>query len=464
MSAQTERIHFVTGRLAEHALRQLLDELAPQAGFAFSLQVLPISVAALMSTDWVARHLHVPPGTTRVLIPGYCNGELESLAAAAGTPVERGPRDLRQLPAHFGRPQAASRDLSAYNIQILAEINHAPRWDREELVREARRLIAQGADLIDVGCEPGEPWGGVGDCVRALRDAGCRVSIDSFHPEEVRQAVAAGAELVLSVNATNRRAAVDWGCEVVAIPDSLQVLDSLDETIRFLTDHGVAFRVDPIVEPVGCGFAASLWRYSDVRRNNPDVPMLMGIGNLTEMTDADSAAINLLLLGFCQELGIGSVLTTQVINWARSSVRECDLARRIVHLAVRQRVPPKHVSADLVLLRDERLRPFGTQQLDELAAQIRDRNVRIFAENGEIHVLRAGRRYAAADPFDLFERLLADDGGRFDPAHAFYLGYEMCKALTALTLSKEYRQDEALDWGYLTAEENFHRLERRKHY
>jgi dihydropteroate synthase len=192
--------------------------------------------------------------------------------------------------------------------------------------------------------------------------------------------------------------------------------------------------------------------------------MLMGIGNLTEMTDADSAAINLLLLGYCQELGIQSVLTTEVINWARSSVRECDLARRMVHYAVLQRVPPKHISADLVMLRDERLRPFGNQQLDELAAQIRDRNVRIFAENGEIHLLRAGRRYSAADPFALFERLAADEDGRFDPAHAFYLGYEMCKALTALTLSKEYRQDEALDWGYLTADEDFHRLERRKHY
>ncbi len=54
--------------------------------------------------------------------------------------------------------------------------------------------------------------------------------------------------------------------------------------------------------------------------------MMMGIGNLTEMTDVDSAALNVLLLGICQELGIGSVLTTEVINWARSSVRECDLA------------------------------------------------------------------------------------------------------------------------------------------
>ena len=45
-----------------------------------------------------------------------------------------------------------------------------------------------------------------------------------------------------------------------------------------------------------------------------------------------------------------------------------------------------------------------------------------------------------------------------DPSHAFYLGYEMAKAAIALTLSKEYRQDEALNWGYLTQPEESHRL------
>ncbi len=62
--------------------------------------------------------------------------------------------------------------------------------------------------------------------------------------------------------------------------------------------------------------------------------MMMGVGNLTELTDVDSAGVNTLLLGFCQELAIRSVLTTAVINWARSSVREIDLARRLTHYAV----------------------------------------------------------------------------------------------------------------------------------
>jgi hypothetical protein len=47
-----------------------------------------------------------------------------------------------------------------------------------------------------------------------------------------------------------------------------------------------------------------------------------------------------------------------------------------------------------------------------------------------------------------------------DAGHAFYLGYEMCKALTALTLGKTYRQDEALDWGLATRAEARHYLKR----
>ena len=50
MSERVERIHFVTGRFAEPALRTLLEELSPKVGFAYSIDVLPISVAALMST------------------------------------------------------------------------------------------------------------------------------------------------------------------------------------------------------------------------------------------------------------------------------------------------------------------------------------------------------------------------------------------------------------------------------
>ena len=461
----SEHIHFVTGRLAQHTLRDMLPALAEQVGFNYSIDVLPITVAALMSPGWISKHIQVPHEATRVLIPGYCGGDLQPLASAVHLPIERGPKDLRQLPAHF-LLDPPPEDYGAWDIEIIAEINHCRRLSREEILDTAATLARDGADVIDVGCEPGEPWPQVGDVVRALCEAGYRVSIDSLHPREIESAVCAGAELVLSVNSTNRAAAVDWGVEVVAVPDQPKTLAGLDETIDQLAQAGVPLRIDPILEPISFGFAASLGRYLDVRRRYPDAEMMMGIGNLTELTDVDSAGVNAVLLGFCQELGIRSVLTTQVINWTRSSVRECDLARRLMYHAVSRRVLPKHLEPQLLMLRDEQVLETSRDSIAQLASEIRDRNYRIFAADGEVHLINRDLHLHDADPMVVMEQLRysGTNGGppkNLDPAHAFYLGYEMHKALTALVLGKTYQQDEPLDWGLATRPEKRHYLQKR---
>jgi dihydropteroate synthase-like protein len=442
---------FVTGKLAEPALRRILLDLAPAADFDFSVAVLPISVAALTTTPWVARHLTVPAGIDQILLPGLCSGDLGEVGRRAGIPVERGPRDLRHLPDYFGHGQNPPPGYGAHDIEILAEINHVQSFGRDQIVQTALALRAQGADVIDLGCNPGEAWPGARDCVRALKDSGLRVSIDSFDTSHVEPAVAAGAELVLSVNYGNRERAADWGCEVVAIPDVAGTLDGLDETVNRLDSLKVRFRIDPVVEPLGLGFAASLGRYLEVRRRYPNAEMMMGIGNLTELTDVDSAGINVLLAGFCQELRVRSVLTTEVINWCQSAVRELDLARRLVYYATKEKVLPKHLEPDLVMLRDPAALTHGEETLRELAERVVDRHFRIFAEAGMLHVISAGLHVEGVDPFQLFARM--QERGPIDPSHAFYLGYEMAKAVTALTLGKNYVQDQALRWGFLTMPE-----------
>ncbi|MBI2825578.1 MAG: dihydropteroate synthase [Planctomycetia bacterium] len=455
-----EHIYFVTGRLAEHSLRRVLADVAPIAAFDYSVGVLGISVAALMTPEWVARKLAAPAGATRVMLPGYCQGNLAPVEAAAGKPVERGPKDLRDLPQWLTGEAQPATDYGRYDIEIVAEINHAPQLTREALLAAARALAADGADVIDVGCNPGQTWSGVADAVRALRGEGLRVSIDSMNPDEVEPAVRAGAELVLSVNSTNVERALDWGCEVVVVPDATETLAGLDRTVERLRQANVRLRIDPILEPIGFGFARSLGRYLDVRTRYRDAELMMGIGNLTELTDADSAAINVLLLGFCQEVGIRSVLTTQVINWAKSSVRECDLARRMVHHAIATKTLPKHAEPRLVVLRDPKVHEHGPAALERLAHDIKDHNYRIFAEGGELHVVTAGMHLHGTDPFELLAQLQARNPKNLDPSHSFYLGYELAKARTALALGKDYRQDQALDWGYLTVEERRRHPER----
>jgi hypothetical protein len=104
------------------------------------------------------------------------------------------------------------------------------------------------------------------------------------------------------------------------------------------------------------------------------------------------------------------------------------------------------------MLRDPKLRVYGQVPLDSLATQLKDPNYRIFAERGELHVMNRDGYWRGTDPFELFDQMAAA-GQELSASHAFYLGYEMSKALTAITLGKQYQQDEALRWGLATRQE-----------
>ncbi len=458
-----ESIHFVTGKLAEPALREIVASIASKQGFEYSIEVLPITVAALMTPQWLLKHMRIPEATTRVILPGYLESGIEEIRSAVSKPIECGPKDVRDLPITFGRKRFKGDDYGQFSIEIIAEINYAARLSIDVLIAQSKQLVTDGANRIDLGCEPGARWTKVADAVKALRDQGFTLSIDTFEPWEASTAVAAGATLVLSVNKSNRHAAIEWGCEVVVVPDETTDFErSLLETIEFLDKHRIPFRIDPILEPIGCGFAASLGRYLSTRATFPEVSMLMGIGNLTELTDCDSAGLNTMLLGFCEEQQIHSVLTTQVIPWAQSSVKECDLARRLVNYAVRHTIPPKHLEERLVMLRDPRSASYSEKTIDSVASNIKDNNYRILIDESQIHLISAGVHLRGTDPFALMEDLLLMPESRnVDVSHAFYLGFELAKALTALTLGKRYVQDESLQWGMHTRPEKHHRLTRK---
>jgi dihydropteroate synthase-like protein len=457
-----ERILFVTGRLAELPLRDVLAGVSGGTGWSWDVAVLGVSVAALLHTDLVARRLDPPEGFDRVVLPGWCQGDLETLGRALGMPVDRGPKDLYDLPEYLGVAGRRQESLERYSIEILAEINHASRLGDDELVSEAHRLVDSGADVIDLGMVPGEAWPGVETATRRLVESGFRVSIDSFDRSEVESALAGGAELVLSCDPSN----VDWlsplaataGASVVAIPTMSAGLESLGPVLDRLADDGVDFRIDPILEPIGLGFASSLERFFEARRRWPRAEMMMGTGNVTELTEVDSAGVNMILAAICQELRVGSVLTTEVINWCRSSVMELDLARRLLHHSLERGVLPKHVDSGLVMLRDSSVRGEEAGTLEQLAAGLTDPNFRIFVEHsgrrgGVLHVMNRDGHWQHTDPYELFDTVLAETGLDLSSQHAFYLGYELAKARTALTLGKRYVQDEALNWGRLTEPE-----------
>ncbi len=447
-----DHIHFVTGRFAEGALRQVVHQLAPSAGFDYSIGVLDITIAALMTSKWVARRIEAPDDATRVMVPGYCSGDLDLIRDAAGAEVERGPRDLRELPDYFG--QMSARDgYGDYDVEILAEIRNAPELPVEQLLDRARQLDLDGANVIVLGCGAGEPWTGLSDVVHALCDEGHRVAIESDQPVEIEAAVHKGAELVFSVNEANRQHASHWGCEVVVTSDLPGTLQGVEETTAELDAAGIPWRLDPVLDPIGFGFSESIGRFLAARWQWPEAKMLMRVSNVTELIDADSAGIHTVLLGFCQEMGIDSVLTTQETNSNRGAVAECELARQMVYHAFKHHVLPRNLEPGLVMLRDSKLLEHGTEGLMQLQSVLSDPSPRLFAEGGRLHLLAYKKHLAGSDAYDLFEQLQPLLRKPMDLRYAFYLGYEMSKATTALTLGKNYRQDEALDWGMLTVPE-----------
>jgi dihydropteroate synthase len=440
---------FVTGRLAEAGLRSTLAAMAP--AFGYTVSVLNITVAALMTTPWIARFLERPGDVDLIMIPGLCEGDIAALADRFGTEarVVRGPKDLREIPEYFGRA-AKLADYGAHEIEIVAEINNAPRLNRTEIRKSADYFRDAGADVIDIGCTPGLPFPALGDVVKELVENGMRVSIDSFDPGEIHTAVSAGARLVFSINSTNldvARELAGTGARVVVIPDfgTPPDLETLEPSIAALERWGIPYYIDPVIEPIGFGFAASIERYAIVHRRYPTAQLLMGVGNITEMTAADTTGVHAILLAICQETGVRAVLTTEVTPWARGAVREIDIARRLMHYAVTRGQLPKHIDDRLVTTKDPRILDYSEAELRALQASITDANFRIFVDREAITVFNCERFVRGTEVLDIAHQL-----GVTDVSHAFYLGQELAKAKLALILGKTYRQESSLNWGYLT--------------
>jgi dihydropteroate synthase-like protein len=233
------------------------------------------------------------------------------------------------------------------------------------------------------------------------------------------------------------------GSTPILIPAKHGDLDSLDRAAQALAKRNRDFLLDPILDPIHFGFVDSVARYREVRMRHPDAEMLMGIGNLTELTHADTAGMNALMIGMCSELNINNVLATQVSEHACKAIRETDRARRILFAAKATDSLPKHIDDSLMALHECAPFPYTRQEIDELAREVRDPSFRIQTSREGIHIYNRDGLYTATDPFDLYPELKVEqDGG-----HAFYLGVQLGRAQIAWQLGKRFTQDEALNWG-----------------
>lgn len=436
-----ERVVLVTGSLAEPRVKRVAEQVASDTLEPVVANV-GVKVAALMTTDIVERRLTLPEGADRVVMPGRFRGDLERLSDFFGTRFERGPDEVADLPEYLGHAKEKP-DLSQHNMTIFAEIVDATLMTPEEIVERSRKLRAEGADVIDLGCLPDSPFPHLEATIAALHADGVRVSVDSFNWEELSRATKAGADFLLSLSEKNIGIADEGPAVPILVSAGAADMDSLDRAIDIMIAKGKPFYADPILDPIHYGFAASVARYVDLRKRRPDVPILMGIGNVTELTDADTTGINALLMGLCSELDITAVLAVQVSPHCRTAIREFAYARREYFAAKKAGALPQGFGGGLMALRDRRGFASTPEEIRTLATQIRDANYRIEVAEDGVHIYNKAGHHVADDPFQLYPHI----DTRADPGHAFYLGVETARAEIAYRLGKRYTQDEPLEFG-----------------
>jgi dihydropteroate synthase-like protein len=437
----TERTIFLTGHLARTRLEKVLGG-SGDLNFEWAVVDIGVKVAALMTEAIIMRRLPRPVDANRVMLPGRCRADLARLSAEFGLPFIRGPDELKDLPAFLGK-RGHGVDLSRHDMRIFAEIVDAPALDVAAILACAAAMRAAGADVIDLGCLPDTPFPHLEEAVQALRSNGYDVSVDSADVGELRRGAKAGARFLLSLNETTLPVVGDVGATPILIPANHGDLQSLLRAAEAADKRGITAILDPVLDPIHFGFMNSLARYSELRHRLPAAEILMGTGNLTELTDADSDGVTATLLGICSELFIRNLLVVQVSPHTRRTIQEHDAARRIMYAAREDASLPKDYGNALLALHDRKPFPNTPREIAELAAEVKDPNFRIeIAEDG-IHLYNSDGHHVAQDAMSLFAKLGVDRDG----AHAFYLGTELMKAEIAWRLGKRYAQDSPLDWG-----------------
>lgn len=435
-----EHLLFLTGNLAKPSLEKVLAGM--QLEVSFSVQSLGLSVAALMTTKLIMRRLKDTEQASRIILPGRFRGDLNELEQHFHIPFERGPGELKDLPIFFGQ-NCSPPDLTHYTLKIFAEITEAPNLTPEQILLRAKQYREDGANVIDLGFLPDTPFDHLQETIQLLKADGHQVSVDITEADAIIKACAWGADYVLSLTQDTLWVADEIDAIPILIPDTPEEQDTLYHCVDSMLERGKPFIADALLNPVHHHFTDSIVHYHALRQRYPDIEIMMGVGNVTELVHADTTGINALLLGIASELNINHILATQVSEHCRKAVKEADLLRRIMHFSKQQGIIPANITTEAMALHERKPFPYDDNEINYFAGQVKDPGFRIQVNTSGIHIYNRDGKHLAIDPFDLYPQLnVSEDGG-----HAFYLGVELARAQIAWQLGKRYTQDEVLRWG-----------------
>ena len=438
-------ILFITGKLAEKNIRSILDSIKDK-DFTYEIRNLDINVAALLTTEMIYRRIGDVDNFNKIILPGKVRGDIDELAKKLKIEIKRGPEELKDLPVMFGG-DSLKHDLSKYEVHIFAEITDAPNMKIQEIISMADNYRNNGADIIDIGCLPNQSFPHLSETIQELKRQDFYVSIDSHSDKELILGGKSGADYLLSIKSDNFYILDEVDSFPILIPKDGDMA-SLHECIdKCILDKRI-FIADPILDPINYGFTQSIIRYSKLRERYPDIHIMMGTGNVTELTHADTTGMTMILMGIISELKINHILTTEVSKHCKTVIKENDLARRIILAARLGNTTPKHIDSGLLTTHEEDPIRYNSEEVKELFKQVKDSSYRIMNTDDGVHLFNKKGLQLAVDPFDFFEKIDVGD----DTGHAFYLGVELARAQIAHQLGKSYEQDEELKWGCLVDE------------
>jgi dihydropteroate synthase-like protein len=515
-----KKILLVTAELAENLVRRY----ATESTLSSDVKVLPISVASFMTSELLINELKKIKlnDFSMLLVPGLVRFDLEKVEEELGLPVFKGPKYAADIPLVLGnlekielskeRPacellnseikasvekqlrmaeEAAKETLfEPYNFligkggaaitagrdsppRVIAEIADAPILSDEKIIEVAKRYLESGAEIIDIGMiAEREMADEVPRLVSAIRDNfDAPISIDTFNRAEIKKAIECEIDLILSINGSTIDDFQNLDVPAVLVPTDPKrghyprapvekawyLMELVEKSNKLGYERVIA---DPILEPVNQGFVKSLLSFYELRGLNPELPILMGIGNVIELYDADSVGMTALLVGAASELGASFVLTVEASDKTRGNVAEVRRAREMMTISKLRSTVPKDLGLDLLILKEKRkVFDLYDKKIEKLAKTIHASAKRefkldpkgffkIFVDKSEIvAVLYAGRdpkivirgRTAEEICAEIIERNLISE-----IEHATYIGRELQKAEIALRTGRGYLQEKGL--------------------
>jgi len=439
-----EHIVFLTGKLAKISLDKVLSDISSKNQFTYEVVDIGVNVAALATINIIIKKLDLKniSKATKIIIPGRCRGEIKDLENYCNKNCVRGPEELKDIPRFLGL-QGKDLDLSKYDTKIIGEITEAPNMSVKEIIKQANIYKKDGADIIDIGCLPSTEFPHLSETIQELKNQNFIVSVDSLDEKNLLAGAKAGADFLLSLQEKSIWVMDEVEAIPVIIPEYPSEEKKFYRLVEKLLKSNKEFIADSILEPINFGFTDSLVRYHSFRKNFPSVEIMMGIGNLTELTHADTAGMNALLFGIASELEINYALCTQVSEHCNKAIIEGNFARRIMHTTKTYSMPPKDISNKLLSLHERKPFPYSTSELKEMWSNVKDKNYRIYVNQDGIHVFNNKNFYTEQDAAEFYQHLdIKNDDG-----HAYYLGMELARAEIAFLLGKRYDQDEILKWG-----------------